>query len=58
MGDHREAGHGNYAQDETTPADESTFLLPKDVGDVKSKILSTNFAALMAGLNGTLPRPL
>ncbi|GAQ43458.1 putative MFS transporter [Aspergillus tubingensis] len=51
MGDHREAGHGNYAQDEIAPADESTFLLPKEVGDVKSKILSTNFAALMAGLN-------
>lgn len=53
----REAENGNYAQDEASPADESTSLLPKDVQDVKSKILSTNFAALMAGLNGTLPRP-
>ncbi|PWY89298.1 MFS general substrate transporter [Aspergillus heteromorphus CBS 117.55] len=51
MGDNRDTEHGPNAQDETYPATESSFLLPKSARDVKSKIFSTNFAALMAGLN-------
>ncbi|PYH97787.1 MFS general substrate transporter [Aspergillus ellipticus CBS 707.79] len=51
MSDTRDAEHGSNAQDETSPATESSFLLPKKASDVKSKIFSTNFAAFMAGMN-------
>ncbi|PWY71064.1 MFS general substrate transporter [Aspergillus sclerotioniger CBS 115572] len=53
MGDNRDAEHGNHAQDGTYPVTESTSLLPKanSVREVKSKILATNYAAFVAGLN-------